>query len=92
MEDPDQRLKQLQGCQSMFNTTPALKKNVPYVDEYIKLVKKQKEIVVRFHTLSQTHTQQVVSLFGHSALQYLVPVPMGFDCVSSTVPLPVLAL
>ena len=81
MEDPDQRLKQLQGCQSMFNTTPALKKNVPYVDEYIKLVKKQKEIVVRF---------KLYPCLGIPP--YLVPVPMGFDCVSSTVPLPVLAL
>ena len=64
MEDPDQRLKQLQGCQSMFNTTPALKKNVPYVDEYIKLVKKQKEIVVRFHTLSQTHTTSCIPVWA----------------------------
>ena len=54
--EPDQRLKQLQGCQSMFSTTPALKKNVPYVDEYIKLVKKQREIVVRSPFTQNMHT------------------------------------
>lgn len=46
VEDADQRLKQLQACQSMFSTTPTLKKNVQYVEEYVKLVKKQKQIVV----------------------------------------------
>jgi hypothetical protein len=46
VEDRDQRLKQLQACQTTFTTTPALQKNAPYLDEYIKLVKKQKEIMV----------------------------------------------
>lgn len=55
VEDADQRLKQLQACQSMFSTTPTLKKNVQYVEEYVKLVKKQKQIVVSNHLLTLQH-------------------------------------
>lgn len=47
IQDPDQRLKQLQDCQTMFKTTPALEKNAHYIEECIKLLKKQKEIKVR---------------------------------------------
>jgi hypothetical protein len=56
VEDADQRLKQLQCCQSMFSTTPTLKKNVHYVEEYVKLVKKQKQIVAS-ETKGNAHIQ-----------------------------------
>ena len=46
IQDPDQRLKQLQECHTMFQATPALEKNAHYIEESIKLLKKQKEIKV----------------------------------------------
>lgn len=44
--DPDQRVRQLQTCQTMFKTTPALGKYAHYVEEYVRLLKKQKQIKV----------------------------------------------
>ena len=46
ISDPDQRVKSLQTCQIMFKTTPALEKDARYVEEYLKLTKKQKQIEV----------------------------------------------
>lgn len=51
IQDPDQRLKQLQDCHAMFKSTPALEKNAHYIEESIKLLKKQKEIKVREETM-----------------------------------------
>jgi hypothetical protein len=45
ISDADQRIKQLQTCQIMFKTTPALEKDARYVEEYVKLLKKQKQML-----------------------------------------------
>ena len=56
ISDADQRIKQLLTCQIMFKTTPALEKDARYVEEYVKLLKKQKQMLVCI-SLTHTHTQ-----------------------------------
>lgn len=46
IKDPSERLRQLQACHTTFKTTQTLEKNAHYVEESVKLLKKQKEIKV----------------------------------------------